>query len=498
MRLVYVALAVAVAPSSLSATTPVLLENQFGYAVAVWQDTAIVGSPGDNIGAVEDAGSVYVFVKTDGAWTERQKLTASDPASGALFGLSVALSGDTALVAAPGGTTLGAAAGAVYVFVRDGDVWVEQQKLTAPDAEAIDTFGVSIALAGDLALIGASRSDSGPVTDAGAAYVFARQGDTWNLEQKLTASDGAENDYFGGHVALSGDIALIGAAADDTAAGTDAGSAYVFVRAGGAWSEQQKLAALDSDSGQRFFGQALALAGDVAFVSARYGSYPPGSGNGAVYVFTGSGGDWIETQRLTAPDPQGPFAFGEAIALSGDTAVIGAPYVDGGAQTNADAAYVFRLGADAWAVQQALTAPVGGSADSFARAVALEGDTAFVSAHGDDVFGNDAGAVHVFARNAGAWSHGQTLRAGDAAPPPGRGGGAFGAGALMLLVVAGWCRRAWYVHRPTGHGAHSGDTVVLRLPASTRAGATVAMVVWIRAQVVLPGGRPPQRANTPS
>ena len=166
-------------------------------------------------------------------WSEQAKLTASDAAAEDEFGFTVALSGDTALVGALlHDTAAGADAGSAYVFVRSGTAWSEQAKLTASDAVASDGLGSSVALSGDTALVGAFFGDTAAVADAGSAYIFVRSGTTWSEQAKLTASDPARSDEFGWSVALSGDTALVGAFAGDTAAGEEAGSAYVFVRIG--------------------------------------------------------------------------------------------------------------------------------------------------------------------------------------------------------------------------------------------------------------------------
>ena len=177
--------------------------------------------------------------------TEEAKLTAGDAAAVDLFGLAVAISGDTAVVGAPeddhGG---GVDAGSAYVFVRNGSSWSEQAKLTAGDASADDKFGYSVAISGDTVVVGAFFSE-GPA--AGSAYVFVRTGTIWSEQQELIGSEADSNDLFGSRVAISGDTLVVAATADDHGTGfTEKGSAYVFVRNGSSWSEQQKLVASDA------------------------------------------------------------------------------------------------------------------------------------------------------------------------------------------------------------------------------------------------------------
>ena len=171
---------------------------------------------------------------------QQTQLRAGDGAAGDNFGVSVALSGDTALVGSYA-DDVGANVnqGSVYVFTRTGGVWTQQARLTVGDGAADDLFGFSVALSGDTALVGAYRHDVGANADQGAAYVFTRVGAVWTQQQQLTATDGAAGDFFGDSVALSGNTALVGADAHDIGTNVNQGAAYVFSRTGGIWTAQQ-------------------------------------------------------------------------------------------------------------------------------------------------------------------------------------------------------------------------------------------------------------------
>ncbi|MEO8659082.1 MAG: FG-GAP repeat protein, partial [Bryobacteraceae bacterium] len=256
--------------------------------------------------SMDDSAAAYPV--TIDPWIQQAKLTASDGAANDSFGYSVALSGDTALVGAPAEAT---ETGAAYVYLRSGTVWTEQAKLTASDRALNDRFGWSVALIGDTALVGAYQKAN--VT--GAAYVYVRSGTAWTEQAKLTASDSAQRDYFGDSVALSGDTALVGASGK----ATQAGAAYVYVRSGTAWTEQAKLTASD---GTQFdnFGSSVALSGDTALV----GAAAKATLTGAAYVYVRSGTAWTEQTKLTAADGAPNDIFGDSVALSGDTALVGA------------------------------------------------------------------------------------------------------------------------------------------------------------------------------
>ncbi|MCZ7683466.1 MAG: FG-GAP repeat protein [Sandaracinaceae bacterium] len=222
---------------------------------------------------VEDERARYPLLIDPLVATEQAKLEASDGAANDQLGWSVALDGDTALVAAVHDDTSGGTdAGSAYVFVRSGTAWTQQAKLEASDGAASDYFGISVALDGDTALVGARADDTSGGTNAGSAYVFVRSGTTWTAQTKLEASDGAAGDAFGYSVALDGDSALVGAPYDDTSRGTNAGSAYLFVRSGTTWTRQARLEAGDGAAEDRF-GISVALDGDTALAGAEYGDH---------------------------------------------------------------------------------------------------------------------------------------------------------------------------------------------------------------------------------
>ena len=314
-------------------------DNFGGLTVALDGDTAVIGAFGDSdYGPF--TGAAYVFKRNNsGTWIEEAKLVASDRAANDNFGRFVAVDGATALIGAYNDSNYnGDHAGAAYVFVHDGNNWSERDKLIASDGETGDYFGHSVALDGDTAVIGAFNRDS----SAGAAYVFVRDSaGVWVQQAKLTASDRTAGDRFGQSVALDGDIAVIGAWSDYRYSGY--GSAYVFVRdSAGTWIQQTKLTPSDSSAGYgNGFGLPVAINGDTAVIAAVSDN---GDYAGAVYVFRrDSSGSWAEEARLVASDGAPEDYLGRGVALDGDTALIGAFGADynGG---NSGAAYVFSIG----------------------------------------------------------------------------------------------------------------------------------------------------------
>ncbi len=396
--------------------------DYFGCAVAVAGERIMAGARGDAKSAGYDAGSAYVFSRSGTIWSQEVKLTASDAAPEDRFGAAVALTDTTALIGAWGAdTAAGANAGGAYVFVHSGTSWTQQAKLTAPGTAAGDNLGNAVALSGDTALVGAWGHDLSGMTDSGAAHVFIRAGSNWNHQAKLTASDAAAGDYFGASVAVVGDLAMIGAWGGDSAAGLDCGSAYLFSRSGGAWTQHPKLAAADAAASDRF-GSAVALAGSTALIGARGDTTPAGINAGASYVFTEVAGIWTERHKLLANDgPQGDKG-GMAVAVDGDTAVIGAPDDATAAGLAAGTSYVFVRYGSGWLQQAKLTPADGAAGDRFGAAVAIAGDTLVAGAPGDDGnVGMDAGSVYLFVRGGGIWGLQTKLTDPDAASSDGFG-----------------------------------------------------------------------------
>ncbi len=374
-----------------------LTADEFGDSVALSSDgrVALVGAPFAVLGVLRMKGAAYVFVRSGGTWSQQQKLTADDGLQEFNFGASVALSSDgsTALIGAPRASVSGKVTqGAAYVFVRSGGTWSQQQKLTASDGLAGDYLGMRAALSSDgsTALIGAIFATVGGNSQQGAAYVFVNNNGTWS-SQKLVAPDGAASDWFGYSAALSADgsTALIGAAGASVSGKVTQGAAYVFVKSGGIWSQQQKLTASDGLAGDSF-GCSTALSSDGS--TALIGAYSVNAYQGAAYVFVNSGGTWTQQQKLTASDGAASDQFGQSVALSADgaKALIGAS----GGNSHQGAAYVFVNNNGTWNSQK-LVASGGAAGDSFGWSVALssDGNTALIGEFGAN---SQQGAAYVF------------------------------------------------------------------------------------------------------
>jgi hypothetical protein len=228
-------------------------DDLLGASVALSGSTAVVGA----WGKASKTGAAYVFVRNGTTWTQQAKLSVADSTPGDEFGASVALSRNTALIGADGRNNY---RGAGYVFVRSGTTWSQQAELAAADGIKGDYFGVSVALSGSTAVVGAYY---GKTTKTGAAYVFVHSGTNWSQQAELAAAGGETDDFFGYSVALSANTALIGTIGKNDLTG----AAYVFVRRGTSWSQQAELAAADGIKGD-YFGVSVALSGSTALIGA--------------------------------------------------------------------------------------------------------------------------------------------------------------------------------------------------------------------------------------
>ncbi|MEK6644313.1 MAG: FG-GAP repeat protein [Planctomycetota bacterium] len=366
--------------------------DQFGVSVDIDGDTAIVGAHGDDNAGGTTAGAAYVFIRSGGAWIQQAKLTASDAASGDTFGASVAIEGDTAVVTADQDDHAGGvSAGSAYVFIRMDGVWSQQAKLVASDAAASDRFGNAVSLSGDTVVVGAGLDDHTSLMEPGAAYVFTRCNGSWSQQAKLTASDAANGDRFGASVAIDQNWVVVGANSDDHVGGANAGSAYVFVRAGTLWTQTQKLTASDAAMDD-FFGDAVSISADTLVIGAPVDDHAGGSNAGSAYVFVRLAGVWSQQAKLTASDAEPGELFGYSVDMSGDAAVLGAQADEG-----IGSAYVFARSGVVWSQQAKLLPPDGALNDAFGSAVALSETSALVGAHQDTHAGGmTAGSAYWF------------------------------------------------------------------------------------------------------
>ena len=319
-------------------------DDGFGLPVAISGGTIVVGAKDAAVGGVEPfAGAAYVFVKPPGGWAgtvaEAAKLIPSDSFSNMMFGFTVSVSGDTAVV----GTWLEDTA---YVYVKPAAGWAgtltESARLTPSTANASGDQVHSVAIDGDTVVYGETTAGS---VQQGSAWIFLKPSGGWagNIADSahLTPSVGASEDEFGFSVAVSGNTAVV------SAPFADPSSAYVFVEPPGGWAgtlqESAKLTASDDEPGDHL-GYAVAISGDTVVAGAPGDDLPASIGpdQGSAYVFVKPAGGWTgpatESAKLTASDANSSDGFGQSIAIDGDT-IVGGPV----------GVYVFVRPAGGWA-----------------------------------------------------------------------------------------------------------------------------------------------------
>lgn len=423
-------------------------------------------------------------------WEAQSYLKASNANPGDLFGNSVAISGETIVVGAPGeasnqttitnGSTASSdnslsSAGAAYVYKRFGTSWSQEAYLKPSNLGGTDQFGVSVAIDGDSIVVGANQEDSNqttitnapnPITpnegatDAGAAYVFQRSGTTWAEQAYLKPSNMGANDQFGVSLAISGDTIAVGAFFEDSnqtsitngspapaiEGATDSGAVYVFQRSGTTWAEQSYLKPSNTGASDRFgvsvdiskdtivVGANLEASNQITITNGSGASVDNSAANaGAAYVFRRTGVSWIQEAYLKAPNAEAGDQFGTAVAIDGDTIVVGAfseasnqTTITNGTTASSDnsatlagAAYVFQRTGSTWSHQAYLKPPNVGADDRFGIKVAIEGNTILVGSifednnqttvtngtiPNDDNSLSNAGAVYVFDRSGSTWA----------------------------------------------------------------------------------------------
>ena len=321
--------------------------DEFGRSVSMSGNTAIIGANGHDGGGKNGSGAAYIFVGPGAQhagrqWKQQAKLTAQDAEAGDQFGWSVAIDKHTAIVGSRFDDDDGKSSGAAYIFVRDGETWKQQAKLTADDAAAFDNFGHFVAIRRDIVIVGAPKHAHGGLKQSGSAYIFVRDGQRWTQQAKLTANDAAEKDQFGASLSITDDIAIVGAPLRD---GTtpDTGAAYIFLRNGDVWAQHAKLTAKDGEKNDQF-GNDVSISNNIVLIGAKFEDDVV-TDAGAAYSFLRDGDVWIEKEKVTLPllDANWPMPhFGISVHIAGQFAIVGADTAD----NDTGAAYIYNTAED--------------------------------------------------------------------------------------------------------------------------------------------------------
>ncbi|MCA8981456.1 MAG: hypothetical protein H6831_01915 [Planctomycetes bacterium] len=373
---------------SLSSPAPVSAARA-GSSVAINGDFVLFGAPGDSVRG-QGAGAVHVWKRTAGAWAFEETIRPQSVLAGDAFGTAVAVSNGIALIGAPGDDDVGNGAGLVYVFAHGSTGWSQQQTFSGSLVGAGDAFGCAVALDGDTAVIGALRADD-VANDSGAAYVMKRGSSFWGEQAQLLAPDASANDQFGASVALRGNLAVVGAPAADPS-GVNSGAVYAFERTGSVWDAGVAL----PDVGTSWFdafGQSVATDGTRIVVGA------PGDDSiavdaGGAWSFAKSGGNWV-IEGGFAPQLSGGERLGTSIAILGDTLFVGA---EGEDYSNSEdgSLHAAEWGGLAWVPAERTGNATAGVSDSLGASLAVDGDLVVVGVPLIDNGVVDSGAAWLF------------------------------------------------------------------------------------------------------
>lgn len=361
--------------------------------------------------------------------TEEAKLVANDKAASDFLGTNCAISDDgtrvviTALGSDPGGTNL---AGAAYIFLRTGSSWSQETKIFSSDKVADDQFGFSVDMdaTGTRVVVGVKESDPGGTTGAGAAYIYVRSGTTWSQEQKIFASDKTTSDQLGYSVAIdsTGTRVACGARSADAGATASAGAVYIFTRSGSVWTQEQKVVASDATSNASF-GNAVSLDENATrLLIGAYAEDTTASDSGAAYIFLRSGTTWTQEQKLKLPAPVASDWFGYSVSISstGIFAAISASLYEAGGLSNSGTVLIYKRSGSVWSFLDSLMASDKAAADQYGYCVSLNSDASIlvVSTPVKTVSSiSGAGCVYIWSRNTStdAWTQRAIISASDKA-----------------------------------------------------------------------------------
>ncbi|MFV9689603.1 MAG: FG-GAP repeat protein [Desulfobacteria bacterium] len=368
-----------------------------GWAVAIDGNYAAIGNPqGYNVYNFK-TGSVYIAERKNGDWLANpDKIAPTNLNNNDFFGCSIGMSGGRLIIGANHRQE-------AYVYQRysalgNDNLWYEQDRLRGADVATGDSFGLSVAISGDWAIVGSPYDDNGKGTNAGSAYLFQLTGSDWVQRKKILASDGASGDIFGWAVAISGDYAVVGAPSDDNQRGANAGGIYVFGRSGTNWVQVTKQIASDGGVSD-CLGWSVAINANYILAGAHYNDNHKGPNAGAAYFFVRNGSSYNQKMKLVATDGTSGDQFGRSVALTEYFAAIGAPYDDHSLGTNAGATYIYYRSGDELAYVEKRSASDGAEGDLFGFQVAMSGDYAVFSAlYDDNSVGGDAGSAYIFER----------------------------------------------------------------------------------------------------
>ena len=365
--------------------------DYFGYTCSTDGDRAIVGAYGDDDRGA-NAGAAYVFRIRNRKWTEEAKLVPLQATQNKQVGMAVAISGDFAWVGSRGDIERGPQTGSAYVFRRFRDGWVQVGRFRSHEQGADDLFGLSVAVDGEWAVVGA-HGDPKHGRNSGCIYVYRLVNDVWSFVRRLYPPKGNDADYYGFSVDISEERIVVGAFGDDTK-GIRAGAAYVYTLGADGWKLEVKLTAADGKK-HDLFGHSVAVSGSAVVVGA-HGNDTLGRFSGAAYVFSKTPRGWRLVEKLEAPDKRANKYFGFSVDISPKRILVGARGDSHAGTIQNGAAYLFARSGRKSAEPIKLIAQSPADLDFLGRSVSIADGFGLLGAHGDDDSGSMSGSVYSF------------------------------------------------------------------------------------------------------
>lgn len=356
-------------------------EDLFGCSVSISGDYAIVGAKGAN----ECRGAAYIYKRDGTGWTRQTRLMADKGEPDEYFGCSVSINGDYAVIGVEGNSQFDY----IDIFKREGTNWIQQDRLSYSNGSSTYYTGPSVSINGDYIIAGAKYSRPG------TTYIFKNNGGKWTQKFEFNINTSITHDYFGSSVAICEDYAISSTGQNDTGGTASLGSAYIFKREGAVWSQQTRLASPDGSWGNSF-GYSASICGDFALIGANEDN-ENGNYSGSAYIFSLEGADWIEQVKLLASDGSPGDRFGSSVFIRGDYAFIGAPYNDDDINgSDCGSVYIFQRESVNWEQKKKLAAFDAETDDRYGNSVSIGGDCIIIGAEGDDDNGHNSGSAYIY------------------------------------------------------------------------------------------------------
>ncbi len=356
-------------------------EYLFGCSVAISGDYAVVGAKGAN----ENRGVAYIYQYDGTNWTQQDKISASSSVPDDYFGCSVSIDGDYVVIGVEGNSQFDY----IDVFKREGTNWIQQDRLSYSNGSFIHYTGPSVSIKGDYIIAGAKYSRPG------TTYIFKNNGGDWNQQFEFNINTSIIHDYFGTSVAICEDYAISSTGQSDTGGTTLLDSAHIFKREGADWFQQTQLVSPDGSWGNSF-GCSASICKDFAVVGANEDN-ENGDYAGSVYIFRHEDVNWIQQVKLLAPDGSPGDRFGSSVSINSNYVIIGSPKDDddiGG--TDCGSVYVFKNNGTGWTQQKRLTALDADIVNNFGCSVSIGGDYVIIGAEGDNDNGHNSGSAYIY------------------------------------------------------------------------------------------------------